>query len=331
MMPRFGWCVIVMGLLTIGVNTGVGQESIYERPLPLWDPQVRPAQAGHPGMPDNYVPAVPPGMAQPGGYPAPAPGSNMVVPGDNPELIPGGRQDYQPPSEGVWVPFNPCSPENVCRRQRKECFNDFDTVNAFHWFDVEKRFFVGYFNGQPQRSITKAGYNRGHWGEGGAEILPFVITDGDTWFTRWGWTMMFQYGNFEGRRVITLQSRKSGNRMGISGGDMYSFVIGPTYRIDYDFCGITTISPVFMTGVSFDWVRMKDTMPQSIDTFFLDEFKLTGFDIGGVVRGGMDFSITDYFRFGVGAQFKFAQTDVLVNQDDWRKHFGVWLRFSHDF
>lgn len=207
---------------------------------------------------------------------------------------------------------------------------DFECANCWTCFDVEKRFFVAYVDGNGHKTATQAGYGDYYAGQFGVEVLPYVLVDGATSYIRWGGTAIFQYADYVGNRSVTLFSRESGNFLSVQDGKTYSFILGPTVRWDFEICGIR-ISPNYTMGVAFDWTQMKETAPQGRTFRSIDSFKFTGFDVGGYSRLMFDFPITDWLTIGTGLDYKYSPTDVMVDKDDVRKHMGFVLQVTHQF
>jgi hypothetical protein len=91
------------------------------------------------------------------------------------------------------------------------------------------------------------------------------------------------------------------------------------------------MSPNFTVGGFFDWVTVREIPPQGTEVLRVDTFKFAGFDFGGYVRGMMDFPITKHINISVGMEYKFLPTDVMMDDDDYRKHLGFVIGLNHEF
>ncbi|MGL5095946.1 MAG: hypothetical protein ACRDD1_10175, partial [Planctomycetia bacterium] len=72
-------------------------------------------------------------------------------------------------------------------------------------------------------------------------------------------------------------------------------------------------------------------LPRFAEVQFRDEFKYTGFDVGGYFRAAVDFPITEFFTLQVGSDFKISGSDVMIDPDDARKHWGVIVGLTQQF
>ena len=209
-------------------------------------------------------------------------------------------------------------------------YEDFECANCFSRFDVEKRLIFGYTHGNANKFATQGGYGDAHSGQVGAEVLPFVLSDAYNRYTRWGATILFNYSNYEGNRAIRLTSQESGRVLSIDDGETWGFILGPTVRTDFEI-GPLRLSPNAMIGVAFEWTTLDSVLPGPSRNRDIDNFKETGFDVGGYLRLMLDFPINDQFTIGVGGDYKFVPTDVMVRDDEFRKHMGLVLTVSHTF
>ncbi len=207
---------------------------------------------------------------------------------------------------------------------------DFDCANCWNRFDVEKRFVFSYIHETPYAAATKAGYGSTNGASVGIEFLPWVISDGSNVYVRWGFFTGFQYYNYYGNREFSLRSNETNNLLTVSDGNTYSALIAPTVRWDFDLFGIR-MSPNATIGISFDWTQMKRVEPQSFNIRRIDKFKYSAFDAAGFVRLMWDFGINDHWNFGIGGQYRFAPTNVMVDNGELRKHVGLVLTVSRTF
>jgi hypothetical protein len=209
---------------------------------------------------------------------------------------------------------------------------DFQCANCYSSWDIEKRIFFSYSPDGPQGHATQFAYNNAHSGQVGVELLPWVMTDSPNGYTRWGGTFMFNYSNYDGFKSGNLQSRLSGRELRTNDGVSYQFILGPTIRHDIEIFGLR-VSPNATVGMIFDWSTLKGIEPSDTTPRLrrVDEFKFSGFGYGGYARAMLDFPIGDYIMLGVGAEYKFVSTDVLMNDDDLRKHMGVVIAVSFAF
>lgn len=198
-----------------------------------------------------------------------------------------------------------------------------------HW-DVEKRIFLGYVNGNAMKPATRVSVNDLDGAQIALEVLPWVLQDGSEVFSRWGFTAMYQYSNFYGSRFSQAQSQLSGGLASIDGGDMHSFVLGATYRIDFDLLWVR-FSPNATIGGTFDWVDLDQKAAQGGFTQRVESFKWTGFDGGFYARLMFDIGLTETFNLGLGMDFRASSTDVMMDNDDLRKHMGFVIGLSHTF
>jgi hypothetical protein len=208
---------------------------------------------------------------------------------------------------------------------------DFTCANCWNRFDVEKRFFVAYVHDDPYAYATRAGYGDAHGIQLGVEVLPWVISDGANFYSRWGVTSAFAWYNYTGNLTQTLRSNETGNLLTIRDGETFSGILAFTYRADFDIAGVR-MSPNASLGMSFDWTNVDRTEPRSlVNVRRIDKFKYSGFDAAGYVKLMWDFGLTDNLNFGVGGQFRFAPTDVMTDDGELRKHIGLVLQLSHQF
>jgi hypothetical protein len=208
---------------------------------------------------------------------------------------------------------------------------DFQCANCYSAWDIEKRIFFSYSPDGPQGHATQFAYNNAHSGQVGVEVLPWVITDSANGYTRWGGTFMFNYSNYDGFKSGNLQSRLSGRELRTNDGVSYQFIVGPTLRHDIEIFGVR-ISPNATMGMIFDWSTLKEIEPSlGPRVRRVDEFKFSGFGYGGYARAMLDFPIGDFIMLGVGMEYKFVGTDVLMDDDDIRKHMGVVMAVSFRF
>lgn len=198
-----------------------------------------------------------------------------------------------------------------------------------HW-DVEKRIFLGYVNGNAMKPATRVSVNDFDGAQIAMEVLPWVLQDGSEVFSRWGFTAMYQYSNFYGSRFSQAQSDFSGGLASVDGGDMHSFVFGATYRIDFDMIWVR-FSPNATIGGTMDWVDLDQIRGQGGFTYPVESFRWTGFDCGFYTRLMFDFGITESLNFGLGMDFRASSTDVMMDEDDLRKHMGFVIGLSHTF
>lgn len=207
---------------------------------------------------------------------------------------------------------------------------DFECANCYGKLDIEKRIIYSYAADKAQGRPTRAAYGDANTGQVGAEFLPCVLIDGSEVYFRWGFTALFNYSNFEGNRTITLQSERSGTQLNINDGVSYGFILGPTWRADFEIFHVR-MSPNFTVGGFFDWVTVREIPPEGTEVLRVDTFKFAGFDFGGYVRGMMDFPITKHINISVGMEYKFLPTDVMMDDDDYRKHLGFVIGLNHEF
>lgn len=208
---------------------------------------------------------------------------------------------------------------------------EYGCADCYGKWDIEKRVFFSYVHGNAHKPATRASVNDLDGGQIGAEFLPFVLQDGSEVFTRWGFTVMWQYSRFLGSaQDWTVQSRLSGGTISIDDGDMYSLVIGPTYRMDFDLFGIR-FSPNSTVGATFDWVDLnRGPVFANTSVRTVEQFNFTGFDAGFYSRWMFDIGITERLNFSIGMDFRASDTDVM-QEDSLRKHLGFVIGMSHTF
>ncbi|MFO0946146.1 MAG: hypothetical protein U1D30_09410 [Planctomycetota bacterium] len=207
---------------------------------------------------------------------------------------------------------------------------DFECANCYGKIDIEKHLFYTYAHGNAEGDVTKNAYGDSHNGQVGLELLPWVLRDSPNFYSRWGVTTMFNYGNFQGNREIAFQSEKSGMQLTVNDGVSYGFVIGPSARADFELFHIR-FSPNGMIGAAFDWTSVREIQPQGANLVFVDKFKFAGFDVGGYVRGMMDFPITQHINISVGMEYRFIPTDIMIDDGEFRKHLGFVIGLNHEF
>lgn len=207
---------------------------------------------------------------------------------------------------------------------------DFECANCYSKIDIEKHLFYTYAHGSAEGNATQNAYGDSHNGQIGLELLPWVLRDSPNWYSRWGITTMFNYGNFQGNRDVAFQSRKSGMQLTVNDGVSYGVVIGPSVRADFELFHIR-FSPNGMIGAAFDWTTVREIPPQGSNLVFIDQFKFADFGVGGYLRGMMDFPITQHIYISVGMEYRFIPTDVMINDDDFRKHLGFVIGLNHEF
>ena len=208
--------------------------------------------------------------------------------------------------------------------------DQFPYSNAHPWLDFEKRFFVSYVSGSAKNLDSRVVYGNANSLQVGAEFLPTPITDADLYYCRWGITAMFNYSRYEGDASTTLLSELSGSVIAVDEGQSYGFVIGPTFRTDFEIHGLR-LSPNATFGVAFDWTTLDTTAPTSASTFSVEEFKTSGFDAGPYVRLMLDVALSDNVYLGIGGDYKHIPTDVMVSNDGYRGHLGFVITLSHEF
>lgn len=218
---------------------------------------------------------------------------------------------------------------NGCGEHSREDGCDFECANCYTRWDVEKRIFMTYSHGNAMGLTTSETYGDSHSAQVGAELLPFIISDNETCYTRWGLMSMFNYVNYEGNRNITLQSRLSGNLLTVDNADTFGLAIGPVLRTDFELFGVR-LSPNAAVGLALDWTTIDEIRPQGSITRQVDSFKFASFDAGAYIRMAMDFGITESLNFTVGGDYKLIKTDAMID-NDFRNHFGVVVGFSHEF
>lgn len=208
---------------------------------------------------------------------------------------------------------------------------DFECANCWAAYDVEKRFIFMFGHGNAHKPATQAGYGDNYAGMFTTEVLPWVITDGDSEYTRWGISTMFGWYRTQGNRAITLQSDQTGRTLNVNSSEILNLTIGPTIRSDF-FLGKMRISPNVMGGIAFDWTDISEIRPiQGVPVRDIDYFKYAGFDVGGYVRLMLDFGITKKMNIGVGIDYKATPTNVMLRADETRKFLGFILAISHEF
>lgn len=207
---------------------------------------------------------------------------------------------------------------------------DFECANCYGRIDVEKRLIFSFAAGNGQGRATRAAYGDDYSGQVGAEFLPCVIMDGSETYVRGGFTTMFNYSNFVGNRQNAMQSLRSNTQVTIDDGKSYGFVIGPTVRADFE-CFHIRMSPNATIAAAFDWTGLTGVSPRGTDVVRIDQFKFSGFDVGGYIRAMMDFPITQYTNIGVGMEYRFIPTDVMMMDNDYRKHLGIVIGLTQEF
>lgn len=211
---------------------------------------------------------------------------------------------------------------------------DFQCVECWSFLNFEKRLLVAWAYDCAYSTATRWGYGDAHSAQLGLEALPFVCYDGDTFYTRWGFTAMYAYSHYVGNKEASLQNGINGTVWQAIGGDQNSFMFGPTIRTDFNL-GPVRLSPNVFSGVTFNWTNMQIGPPDLADFTFrnrvLDHYKSNGFDVGGVVRAMLDIGLTKYTTFGVGGEFRFADTDIDVRYDEFRKSTGLVLQLTYAF
>lgn len=207
---------------------------------------------------------------------------------------------------------------------------DFKACSPWSEWDFEKRFIAAFIFRNAHGGATQAAYGDSWGAQFGVEWLPWVLVDGSDRYSRMGFTTLFEYSNFEGGGSTTLQSIQTRNFITIGDGVSYSFILGPTYRCDFDLFGVR-VSPSVTAGVDFEWTTLRERQPTNFVIRRVNEFKYSGFDAGFYSRLMWDFGITDYLTIGVGMDFKYVPTDVMVRHDEARKHTAVVLQITHSF
>lgn len=207
---------------------------------------------------------------------------------------------------------------------------NFECANCWSLFDVEKRIILGWGKANAHRFATSAGFNDNHSAQVSLEVLPWVLSDGDSRYTRWGLTTMFHYAHHQGNRDILLLSRRSGRVLHVNGVETWDFIFGPTLRTDLKI-GKMRISPNAMVGVVLDWSDVSEIRPTPSQVRMVDQFKYAGFDGGIYLRWMLDFGLTKYMNLGVGMDYRAVQSGVMMDSDEWRKHLGFVLSISHEF
>lgn len=208
---------------------------------------------------------------------------------------------------------------------------DYECANCYSRWDCEKRLYIGYVAGNATKASTRLGPNDLDGAQVGAEFLPWVCQDGSEFFARMGFTVMWQYSHFRGGAVEgQLESDLTGGLISVDSGQMHSFIIAPTYRVDFDIFGIR-LSPNASMGMTFDWIDLQPTAPVGGRTAPVEEFKFTGFDAGYYGKWALDFGITEKINFSIGMDFRASTTDVMQDSGDLRKHLGLVIGMSHTF
>lgn len=207
---------------------------------------------------------------------------------------------------------------------------DFKAANPWGDWDFEKRFIAAFVSRNAHGGATQAAYGDSWGAQFGVEWLPWVLTDGSERYSRMGFTTLFEYANFEGGSNTTLQNRQTLNFLTIGDGVSYSFIVGPTYRVDFDFLGIR-MSPSAMVGIDFEWTTLRERAPTSLNIRRIDDFKFSGFDAAFYTRLMWDYGITDNMTLGIGMDFKYVPTDVMVRSNEARKHTGFIVQLTHNF
>lgn len=211
-------------------------------------------------------------------------------------------------------------------------YNSFECANCWSWFDVEKRLILNYVHSGPQGKATLLGYGESDSGQAGFEILPFVGRDSPNNYTRWGGLFLFDYTHYNGFKYGILQSKLSGRELTVKSGETFSFFVGPALRTDFEVLGLR-LSPNMSGGITFDWTNMTESPPSPVAYHIrrVDRFNFDGFDVGGFYRFALDFAVTDYMNLSVGFQAHFDPSDIMLDNDEWRKLFGVTVGLSHEF
>jgi hypothetical protein len=208
--------------------------------------------------------------------------------------------------------------------------DSYQCADCYSKWDCEKRLYIGYVNGAALKQSTRLAVNDLDGAQVGAEFLPWVCQDGSVLFARAGFTAMWQYSHFQGgAQEGQIISRRSGGTFAIEDGTMYSFILAPTYRVDFDLLGVR-ISPNASAGITFDWVNLNERSGTGGRAVSVDAFKLTGFDAGFYGKWALDFGITEKINFSIGMDFRASQTDVMQD-DNLRKHLGLVIGMSHTF
>lgn len=208
---------------------------------------------------------------------------------------------------------------------------DFECANCWAGIDVEKRFMFAFGHGNAHKPATQAGYGDNYAGLFITEVLPWVITDGDSEYTRWGLSGMFGYYRSQGNRAAVLQSGVAGRQLTVDETEILNLTIGPTIRTDF-YLGRLRLSPNVMGGIAFDWTDVSEIRPVAGGAVRqIDYFKYAGFDVGGYVRLMLDFGITKKLNIGVGMDYKATPTNVMLRPDETRKYLGFILAISHEF
>jgi hypothetical protein len=213
-----------------------------------------------------------------------------------------------------------CGPDAPC---------DFECANCYSRWDIEKRLFVTYSHANALGAQTVETYGDSDGAQVGIELLPFIISDNQHYYSRFGLMAMFNYVNYEGSPDVTLQSRLSGNLLTIDDADTFGLAIGPVYRIDFEIAGIR-LSPNAAVGLALDWTNVDEILPQGTITRSVDRFKFTAFDAGAYIRMALDVGITETLNVSIGGDYKLVKTDAMID-NDFRNHFGVVVGFSHEF
>lgn len=228
---------------------------------------------------------------------------------------------------GVWS-----DPDRVPQEDKDYCH--FGPANCWSCIDVEKRLFVTYSIDGPQGRATQLGYGGANSAQVGLEALPWVLRDSPNLYSRWGGSVLFLYSAFTGFDLGIIQSKLSGRQLTITGGDSYALAFGPTFRTDFEILGVRH-SPNVTGGLLFDWVSVDVGPPASVPPARyirrVDTFKQTGFDVGGFLRFMWDIGLTDYLSLSMGMQIKFAPSDVMIAEDEYRKHMGFVIGLTHEF
>jgi hypothetical protein len=206
---------------------------------------------------------------------------------------------------------------------------DAECATCYDKWDIEKRIYIGWVSGGARQTSTKIADGDFNGAQIAAEFLPWVCQDGSWAFARVGFTIMGQYSRLDGGEGTVISNRTGGQISG-DGGDIWSLVLMPTYRIDFDVFGVR-VSPNLSAGITFDWSAMDRGDPVGGDTVRVESFQFNGFDAGFYGRWALDFGLTDKINLSIGMDYRASQTDVLHDEDDLRKHLGFVIGVSHTF
>lgn len=210
----------------------------------------------------------------------------------------------------------------------------FECANCNAWLDFEKRAYFAYASGDSSTTETTHAYGNADTLFLGVEWLPFLSSDNDREYLRFGILTAFEWTHYAGNSTTTFVDPIAGRAISIRNGDTYGFVVGPDMRQDFNLHfigGDLILSPSASVGATFEWTEL-DTEPFT-GTHLITRvpLKTAGFDVGGYVQLALDLVLSDDVRIGAGAFFRFVPTDVMTQDGSVRTHLGAFSWISREF